>query len=134
MYRLGQRHDGRLGVRPLVQVHHGVLADPPRHPWAVRRDPLDPAVGQVVDVVEGGDVDATGAGEPQQQLDPPTGAAIGLPCLDDVGDLQHRLLTVTDDRRVDERGDRFGVERRVTTGQHDRVLAGAVGRVQRNAA
>ncbi len=40
-----------LRVRPLVEVHHGVLADPPRDTGAVRGDPLDPAVRQVGDVV-----------------------------------------------------------------------------------
>ena len=35
---------------------------------AVGHDPLDPPVGQVVDVVEARHVDALGAGQPQQQL------------------------------------------------------------------
>src|SRR6202042_1158975 len=39
----------------------------------------------------------------------------------DPGDGEHRLLAVADDDRVDEVGDRLGVERRVAAGQHDRV-------------
>ena len=45
----------------------------------VRHDPLDPAVGQVVDVVEARHVDALGPGQAQQQLVAPARAPLGLP-------------------------------------------------------
>ena len=98
-----------------------------------RRDALDPPVGQVGDVVEGRDVDAAGAGEAQQHLAATAGTALGLPLPHDVGDREHGLLAVADDGGVDERGDRLGVEGRVTAGDDDRVVDVAVDRVQRDA-
>ena len=56
-----------------------------------------------------------------------------LPLADDLGDREHDLLAVAEDGRVEEVGDRLGVERRVAAGQHDRVLVAAVDRVQRDA-
>ena len=121
VHRLGERHEGLLGIGPLVEVHHRVLADPPRHARAVGRDPLDAPVGQVVDVVEARHVDAAGLREPHQQPVAPARAALGLPRADDRGDLEHDLLAVAEHRRVDEVGDRLGVERRVAAGDDDRV-------------
>jgi hypothetical protein len=100
---------------------------------AVRHDALDPAVGQVVDVVEARHVDAAGAGQAQQQLVAAAGAALGLPLADDLGDLQDGLLAVAEHGGVDEVGDRLRVERGVPAGEHDRVVVGAVGGVQRDA-
>jgi hypothetical protein len=51
VHGLGERHERLLRVGPLVEVHHGVLADAPRDTRPVRRHALDTAVGQVVDVV-----------------------------------------------------------------------------------
>ena len=133
VHRLGQGHERLLGVGPRVEVHHGVLGHPPRDAVGGRDHALDPAVGQVVDRVERGHVDAAGAGQPHQQLLTPAGAALCLPRADEVGDLEHRLLPVADDRGVDEVGDRLGVERRVAAGDDDRVLERAVPRVQRDA-
>ena len=53
--------------------------------------------------------------------DPPA----ALPRVDDLGDLADRLLAVTDDERVDEVRQRLGIERAVTTGEHQRVLVAA---------
>ena len=130
VHRLGERHEGLLGVGPRVEVHDRVLGDAPRHTRGVggRGDPLDPAVGQVGDVVERGHVDAAGAREPQQHLAATTGAPGRLPLPHDVGDREHRLLAVADDRRVDEGGDRLGVEGRVATRDDDGVLETAVER------
>ena len=50
--RLGERDQRLLGVGPLVEVHDGVLGHAPRDARRGRDDALDPAVGQVVDVVE----------------------------------------------------------------------------------
>ena len=59
---------GVFGIGPLVEVHHGVLADPLGHALAVRGDRRDSTVGAVADVVEARDVDAAGRRQPQQQL------------------------------------------------------------------
>ena len=130
---LGERDQRLLGVGPLVQVHHGVLGDAPRDARAVGRHPADAPVGQVVDVVELRHVDTTGACQPEQQLVATAGAAVALPALDDVGDLQHRLLAVAEDGGVDELGDGLGVERRVASGDDDRVLVAAVHGAERDA-
>ena len=61
------------------------------------------------------------------------GAALGLPVADHLGDREHDLLAVAEHGGVEEVGDRLGVERRVAAGQHDRVVVGAVGGVQRDA-
>ena len=102
-------------------------------PVPVGHDGADAPVGQVLDVVEARHVDAAGRGQPQQQLVPPAGTALGLPLPHDLGDREHDLLAVTEHRGVDEVGDRLGVERRVPARHHDRVVVGAVGRVQRDA-
>ncbi len=119
---LGQGDERLLGVGPLVEVHDGVLGDPPRDAGAVRHDAGDPPVGQVLDVVELGDVDAAGLRQAEQQLIAPAGPVLGLPGADDLGDLQHRLLTVAHDRAVQEVRDRLGVEGRVAAGEDDRVV------------
>jgi hypothetical protein len=46
---------------------------------------------------------------------------------------QHRLLAVTDDDRVDEVGDRLGVERRVAPAMTIGLAVAAITRVQRDA-
>jgi hypothetical protein len=69
----------------------------------------------------------------RDELVAPAGAAGGLPLPDDVGDLEDGLLAVAEHRGVDEVGDRFGVERGVPAGDHDRVLRGAVPAVERDA-
>ena len=111
VHRLGQRDQRLLRVRPGVEVHRRALVHPERHVRPVRHDPLDPAVGQVVDVVEARHVDALGARQAQQQLVAAAGAALGLPLPDDAGDLQDRLLAVAEHGGVDEVGDRLRVER-----------------------
>ncbi len=130
---LGERHERLLGVGPLVQVHDGVLADPPRDAGAVGDDAGDTAVGEVLDVVEAGDVDAAGPGEAEEEFLAASRAALGLPGADDRRDLQDGLLAVADDRAVDEVGDRLRVEGRVAAGQDDRVVDAAVLRLQRDA-
>ena len=111
------------------------LRDPPRDARTVRHDALDPAVGQVVDVVELRDVDAAADRQPVQQLVArrPGRAALGLPLADHLGDREHDLLAVTEHGGVEEVRDRLGVERRVPAGEHDRVLVAAVDGVQRDA-
>ena len=103
------------------------------HAVPVRGDRGDAAVGQVVDVVEAGDVDPAGGGQAQQQLVAPARAPVGLPGLDDLGDGAHGLLAVAEHRHVDEVGDRLGVEGGVAAGHHHRVGLVAVGGVQRDA-
>ena len=63
----------------------------------------------------------------------PPGPPSAFQLADDGGDLQHRLLAVAEHRGVDEVGDRLRVEGGVPAGQHDRVVLGAVARVQRDA-
>ena len=133
VHALGERDERRLGIRPLVEVHHRVLRDAPRHARAVRRDALDATVGQVVDVVERRHVDTAGARETEQQLLAAAGPALGLPGAHDLGDREHGLLAVAQHRGVDEVGDRLGVEGRVAAGDDDRVRLVAVARVQRDA-
>ena len=98
-----------------------------------RRHPLDATVGQVGDVVEGRHVDAAGAREPQQHLVASAGTPGGLPLPHDVGDREHRLLAVADDRGVDEGGDRLGVEGGVAPRDDDGVLEAPIGGMQRDA-
>ena len=130
---LGERDQRRARVGPLVEVHDRVLGDPPRHARPVGCDAADATVGQVVDVVEPGDVDGAGARQPQQELVAAAGAALGLVLADDVGDGKDRLLAVADDGRVEELRDRLGVERGVTAGHDEGVVVGAVGSAQRDA-
>ncbi len=124
--RFGQRDQGLLGVRPLVQVHHGVLGHAPRDAGAVRHDAGDTAVGEVLDVVERRDVHPARLRQAEEDLLAAAGAALGLPLADDPGHVEHGLLAVADDRRVDEVGDRLRVEGRVAAGQDDRVVDRAV--------
>ncbi|MGX1269953.1 hypothetical protein RKD18_003147 [Streptomyces phaeoluteigriseus] len=133
VHRLGQRHEGLLGVGPLVEVHDGVLRHAPRDARPVRHDPGDAAVRQVLDVVEARDVHAAGLGQAEEDLLAAARPALGLPLPDDLRHVEHGLLAVADDRRVDEVGDRLGVEGRVTAGQHDRVVRSAVLGLQRDA-
>ncbi len=116
VHRLGQRHEGLLGIGPRVEIHDRVLRDTERHARPVGCDPLDAPVGQVVDVIEARDVDAAGLREAHQQLVAPAGPALGLPDADDRADLEHDLLAVTQHRRVDEVRHRLGVERGVAAG------------------
>ena len=119
-------------MRPGIQIHDGVLGDPPRHPIRLgrRRDPPDPAVGQVVDVIEGRHVDPAGARQPQQQLATTTGATLGLPGGEQVGHLKDCLLAIAHDRCIDEGRHRLGVERRVSPGDDDRVILAPLAGVQ----
>ena len=63
----------------------------------------------------------------------PPGRPSAFQRADDLGDLEHGLLAVAEDGRVDELGDRLGVEGGVPAGDDERVLVGAVGRAQRDA-
>ncbi len=99
---LGQGDEGLLGVGPLVEVHHGVLRHPPRDTRLVGDHSGDAAVRQVLDIVEGRDVHPARLRQAEQDLFTAAGAALGLPLLDDPGHVQHGLLAVADDRRVDE--------------------------------
>ena len=108
-------------VRPLVQVHDGVLGDGVRHAWTVRRDPLDPAVGQVLHVVELRHVQLRTGGEPGEQTIAPARPARALPLPDQVGDGQRGLLAVTEHRAVEEIGDRLRVERGMPAREHERI-------------
>ena len=133
VHGLGQRHERLLRVRPCVQVGGGALGDGAGHPRVDRGDGGDRAVGAVGHVVERRHVAAVDRGQPQQQLPPPARAAVGLPGLDDVGDLADHLLAVADRRDVDEVGDRLRVERRVAARDDDRVVGPSVDGVQRDA-
>ncbi len=130
---LGQRDQRLLGVRPLVEVHDGVLGDTPRDARLVRHDTADAAVRQVLHVVEARHVDATGLGEAEEQLLAPARPALRLPRADDLGDVEDGLLAVADDRAVDEVRDRLGVEGRMAAREDDRVVDGAVLGLQRDA-
>ena len=63
----------------------------------------------------------------------PPGRPSAFQSRDHVGDREDGLLAVPDDRRVEEVGDRLGVERRVAAGEHDRVGLVAVRGEQRDA-
>ena len=73
---LGQRHERRLRVGPLVEVHDRALADPRRDVVPGARDRGDGAVRAVGDGVEARHVDAVDAGQAGQQLDAAAGAAL----------------------------------------------------------
>ena len=62
----------------------------------------------------------------------PPGSTLGLPLAHHLGDREHDLLAVPEDRGVDEVGDRLGVERGVAAGDDDRVVLAAVDRVERD--
>ena len=123
VHRLGQRHDRRLRVGPLVEVHDGALADLGRDVVPGARDRGDRAVRAVGDGVEARHVDAVDAGEAGEQLVAAAGTALRLPRLDDVGDVADDLLAVAEDGAVDEVGDRLGVEGGVAAGDDDRVAS-----------
>ena len=131
--RLGQRHQGLLRVRPLVEVHDRVLGDAVRDPVPVGRHPLDAAVGQVVDVVKPWYVDISGLGEPEQQLLATARAALGLEGAGDGGDVENCLLAVAENCGVDEVGDRLGVEGAVPADEDDRVVVRPWPGVERDA-
>ncbi len=133
VHRLGERHErvGRVG--PLVEVHQRVLAHPERDARTVGHHGLDRAVGGVGDVVEARDVDVAGHREAAQQLLATARTVLGLPLAHHVGDREHDLLAVAEHRGVDEVGDRLGVEGGVAAGDHDGVVLGPVGGVQRDA-
>ena len=133
VHALGERHDRRLRVGPLVEVHDGALADPRGDVVPGALDRGDRAVRAVADRVEARHVDAVDAGEAGQQLDAAAGLALRLPRLDDVGDVADDLLAVAEDGAVDEVADRLGVERGVPTGDDDGVALVAVDGVQRDA-
>src|SRR6185437_3932038 len=97
---------------------------------SIRNDRFDPAVRQVGDVVEAWDVHGAGRRQPQQEGVPSPRAAGELPLANDVGDRADGLLAVAQYRRIDEVCDRLRVERGVPTGNDDRMVFGAVGRVQ----
>ena len=130
---LGQRHQRRLRVGPLVEVHDGALADLRGHVVAGAADRRDRAVRTVGDGVEARHVDAVDPRQAGQQLVATAGTALGLPRLDDVGDVADHLLAVTEDGGVDEVADRLRVERGVPTGDDDRVGLVAVLREDRDA-
>ena len=56
-----------------------------------------------------------------------------LPFAHDLADRQHDLLAVTENCGVDEVGDGLGIERGVSSGEHQRVSFVAVDAVQRDA-
>ena len=92
--------------------------------------PPDPAVGEVVDLVEGWNVDPARARQPKQDLVTTTRTTLGLPRREQVGHLQDSLLAVAHDRGVDEVRRRLGVERRMTPRDDDRVIVAAIARMQ----
>ena len=110
-----------------------MLAHPERDAGPVGHDGLDRAVLGVHHVVEAGDVDVARDREAAQQLVATAGSVLGLPLPDDVGDREDDLLAVAEDGGVEELRDRLGVERRMASGQDDRVVLGAVGGAQRDA-
>ena len=116
------RHHRLFRIRPLVEVHQSVLADLPRHAGGVRANLVDLTVWAVFDVVERRHIHLPGGGQGAQQSVAAVWAALAFPVRDQFADPQHRLLTVTKHRSVDERGQRFGVEGRVTAHQHQRIV------------
>ena len=131
VHRLGQRHERRLRVRPLVEVHDRVLGDPRRNPVRFGTTAASRPSAQVAHVVEARDVDPAGRGQPQQRVVP--AQPVVLPVADDVGDHPDHLLAVAEHRGVDEVGDRLRVERGVSAGDDERMRVVAVGRMQRDA-
>ena len=133
MHCLGQRDQRFPRIRPEVKVHDRVLADLPRDAGPVRDDPLDTAVGEIGHVVEPRDVHTATRGEPQQQPVAAAWAARVLPLANDFGDGEDDLLAVAQHGGVDELGDRFRVERRVSPGDDHRVFVAPVDRLDRDA-
>ena len=110
-----------------------MFGHPPRDVGVAWDNPADPAIGEVFDVVQRWHVCHTGSGKAQQQFAAATRRAFGLELTDQVGDRQCSLLAVPEHRSVDEVGDRFGVECGVASGDHERIVVGAIDRVQRDA-
>ncbi len=111
-------------VRPRRQIGDGPLLDPFGR-FGVARHHLDQTLGagparggRVAGLVAGGDVDARHEGEPAEQRLPRTVPSFGH---EHLGDLADGLLPVAEHETVDEVGERLGVERAVTSGDHDRM-------------
>ena len=79
MHRLGERHERGLRVRPRVEVHERVLANPPRNIGPIRRDALDASVVEIGHVVELRNVDDAGPREFEEQALSPARAPGFLP-------------------------------------------------------
>ena len=132
MDRLRHRDDLALRVRPLLEVLHGALGDERRHAARDRDGAREPTVLGVARLVERRHVDALDVGEPAEQRRAVD--AVTLRRAQDVVDLEHDLLAVAHDRRIDERCERLGVERGMATDEHDRVGSVALGAAVRDAA
>ena len=134
VHRLGQRHQRLLGYGQASRSMAVCLETRNGTPGVgAGTTPLDPAVGQVVDVVEARHVDPPVRASRSSSSSRPPGRPSRLPRPDDVGDLQDSLLAVAEHGGVDEVGDRLGVERGVSAGDHDGSSSAAVARVQRDA-
>ena len=124
MHDLDQRNQLALRVGPVRQVGNGPLLDDCRDVGEAR--PYVDQRGAVVDhVVQRRDVDAGNARErTQRRVSAPTPGA--FPYRDRVGELADDLLTVTEHKRVDEIGHRFGVVRAVSAGDDERISVGSI--------
>ena len=129
---LGGGDDGVFGVRPLVEVHHRVLAHHERRLGAIGGDAANRAVRQVLDVVERRHVHPGVSGQPGKDLVPAARAALVLPVTDDFADGDEGLLAIAQNRAVDEVGQGLGVERGMTPDEDERVGHGAIRLVHRD--
>ena len=87
-----------------------------------------------LDVVHGGRVHAGDLGQrPQTVSRDPSVRPERLPLPDDLVDLPDDLFTFTEHRQIDEIGQRFGIERRVATHDHERILRSPLGGADRDA-
>ena len=133
MHCFRERHEGRLRVRPGIEIHQGELAHAPRDIGFIGHDALDATVFEVLDVVEARHVDHAGQGKPAQEADTALGAAFALPVAHDVSDEQYGLFTITHHSSIDELGNGLGIKCCVAAGDDDRVLIGAISSEYRNA-
>ncbi len=126
VHRLRERDEWMLRVRPVVEVHHRVLADPPRHAGSIRARPAGS------DRPGGSPRRRTPARRPRRWprggAAPPRARRVGPPpsSPDDLADREHDLLAVAEDGRVDEVGDRLRIERGMSAGDHQRIVIGAM--------
>ncbi len=130
---LRQRHQRRLRIGPGIQVTDGVFGGACRYPGTVRGDRADTAVRLVAHVVEGRHISEAAPGQPHEQLIPPAGRARGPEGTDHIGDRKNRLLAIPEHDRVDERRDRFGIERGMPADDHNRMIISPIHGMQRDA-
>ena len=124
VHDLDERHELVLRVRPVGEVGDRALVDDRGDVGVLRGDRDDPRP-VVLDVVHRRARRRPGSWPARAAPLRGCGRPAALPRAEHLGDLADRLLAVADHERVDEVGERLGVERAVAAGDHERVLGRA---------